>query len=47
MVNDHRTEKKVSDVQRVLDGDLDDLIKAYLVRDVENKSAELTGPDDE
>jgi peptide chain release factor 2 len=30
MVNDHRTEVKVSDVQRVMDGDLDQFIQAYL-----------------
>jgi peptide chain release factor 2 len=31
MVNDHRTELKITDVQRVMDGDIDDLIKAYLL----------------
>jgi peptide chain release factor 2 len=31
MVNDHRTEMKVTDVQSVMDGELDDLIKAYLL----------------
>ena len=30
-VNDHRTEIKVSDVDGVLDGDLDDFIRAYLL----------------
>ena len=30
MVNDHRTELKVSDVQRVMDGDLEQFIEAYL-----------------
>jgi peptide chain release factor 2 len=30
MVNDHRTERKISDVQGVMDGDLDDFIEAYL-----------------
>ena len=30
MVNDHRTEVKVSDVQRVMDGDLEQFIQAYL-----------------
>lgn len=30
MVNDHRTELKISDVYRVMDGDLDALIEAYL-----------------
>ncbi len=32
MVNDHRTELKVSDVQRVMDGDLDEFIQAFLKR---------------
>lgn len=32
MVNDHRTELKVSDVQRVMDGDLDEFIEAFLKR---------------
>jgi peptide chain release factor 2 len=32
MVNDHRTEIKVGDVQRVMDGDLDTFIQAYLKR---------------
>ncbi|HRP08821.1 MAG TPA: peptide chain release factor 2, partial [Gemmatimonadales bacterium] len=32
MVNDHRTERKVSDVQGVMDGDLDEFIEAYLKR---------------
>jgi peptide chain release factor 2 len=30
MVNDHRTEFKLTDVQSVMDGDLDPLIQAYL-----------------
>jgi peptide chain release factor 2 len=30
MVNDHRTELKMPDVQRVMDGDLDPFIEAYL-----------------
>jgi peptide chain release factor 2 len=32
MVNDHRTEVKVGDVHRVMDGDLDEFIEAYLKR---------------
>jgi peptide chain release factor 2 len=32
MVNDHRTELKVTDIQRVMDGDLDQFIEAYLKR---------------
>ncbi len=32
MVNDHRTEMKVGDVQAVMNGDLDEFIEAYLKR---------------
>jgi peptide chain release factor 2 len=32
MVNDHRTELKIGDVQRVMDGDLDPFIEAFLKR---------------
>jgi peptide chain release factor 2 len=32
LVKDHRTKEEVGDVNRVLDGDLDGLIKAYLMR---------------
>ncbi|ACY48195.1 peptide chain release factor 2 [Rhodothermus marinus] len=34
MVNDHRTETKVTDVQAVMDGDLDPFIRAYLLSQV-------------
>ena len=33
LVNDHRTEVKVTDVQAVMDGDLDVFIKAYLLQE--------------
>ena len=32
MVKDHRTKFQVGDVNRVLDGDLDEFIKAYLLK---------------
>ena len=32
MVNDHRTELKVGDVQAVMDGDLDQFIEEFLKR---------------
>ncbi len=32
MVNDHRTETKVNDAERVLDGDIDPFIQAYLLK---------------
>ena len=30
MVNDHRTDLKISDVNKVMDGNLDPFIEAYL-----------------
>ena len=30
MVNDHRTELKIPDIQRVMDGDVTPFIQAYL-----------------
>ncbi len=30
MVNDHRTELKIPDVQRIMDGDIDEFVEAYL-----------------
>lgn len=35
MVNDHRTETKVTDLQSVMDGDLDVFIKAFLMAETE------------
>ena len=32
LVKDHRTKEEVGDVNRVLDGDIDGFIKAYLMR---------------
>jgi peptide chain release factor 2 len=32
MIKDHRTKEQVGDVNRVLDGDIDDFIKTYLMR---------------
>lgn len=39
MVNDHRTETKITDVHSVMNGDLDELIKAYLLLDDELSSS--------
>ena len=36
-VNDHRTELKTSDVDGVLDGDLDELIRTYLLQSANAK----------
>ena len=38
-VNDHRTEVKTSDVNGVLDGDLDDLIRTFLLQAANQKLA--------
>ena len=32
MVKDHRTKEQVGDVNRILDGDLDQFIQAYLMK---------------
>lgn len=37
MVNDHRTELKITDADAVLDGDIDPFIKAYLLKQLEIK----------
>ncbi len=39
-VNDHRTEIKVGNVDAILDGDLDDLIRAYLLLEAQEKEKE-------
>jgi peptide chain release factor 2 len=39
MVNDHRTELKLTDVQRVMDGDLDPFMEAYLKSQVARGAA--------
>jgi peptide chain release factor 2 len=46
MVKDHRTKFQVGDVNRVLDGDLDDFIKAYLLKKALGK-LETAEPEDE
>jgi peptide chain release factor 2 len=45
MVKDHRTKLQVGDVNRVLDGDLDEFIKAYLMKKALGK-LEKPGDDD-
>lgn len=37
LVNDHRTETKKGDIQAVMDGEIDEFIKAYLLWNQENK----------
>src|SRR5262245_11066077 len=39
MVNDHRTELKIPDVQKVMDGGIDPFIEAYLKRDAQRDAA--------
>ncbi len=40
MVKDHRTQLVIGDADRVLDGDLDELIEAYLLRLLANRKGE-------
>ena len=42
MVKDHRTKMEVGNVERVLDGDLDPFIKAYLMQKAAGTLAEET-----
>ena len=46
MVKDHRTKFQVGDVTRVLDGDLDEFIKAYLMQKALGKLADAGGDED-
>jgi peptide chain release factor 2 len=41
MVNDHRTELKITDAEGVLNGDLDELIKAYLMETGGKQTSEV------
>jgi len=47
MVKDHRTKFQVGDVNRVLDGDLDDFIKAYLLKKAMGKLETATAADED
>ena len=46
MVKDHRTKHEVGDVDRVMDGDLDDFIKAALMAKAKGTLAEAASPED-
>jgi peptide chain release factor 2 len=46
MIKDHRTKHQVGDVNRVLDGDLDGLIKTYLMRKSSGTLGEVAADDD-
>ncbi len=47
MIKDHRTKFQVGDVNRVLDGDLDEFIKAYLMKKALGKLEEAAPEEDE
>jgi len=47
MVKDHRTKYEVGDVNRVLDGDLDEFIKAYLMAKASGTLGQPAAADDE
>jgi peptide chain release factor 2 len=46
MIKDHRTKEQVGDVNRVLDGDIDAFIKAYLLRKAEGTLAAAAESDE-
>jgi protein subunit release factor A len=46
MVKDHRTKESVGDVNRVLDGDIDGLIKTFLMKKASGTLGEVAGDDD-
>ncbi len=46
MVKDHRTKESIGDVNRVLDGDIDALIKTYLMKKASGTLGEVAADDD-
>lgn len=44
LVKDHRTDYETSNVQKVLDGDIDDFIYAFLKKDLEKRGLRETSP---
>jgi peptide chain release factor 2 len=47
MIKDHRTRTQVGDVTRVLDGDLDMFIKAFLMKKANGTLGEPAADDDD
>jgi peptide chain release factor 2 len=47
MVKDHRTKEQVGDVDRVLDGDLDQFIKSYLMKRASGTLGQAAEAEDE
>ena len=46
MVKDHRTKEQVGDPERVLDGDIDQFIKTYLMKKSSGTLGEPAAEDD-
>ena len=46
MVKDHRTKEQVGDVNRILDGDLDQFIKTYLMKKAAGTLSAATADED-
>ena len=46
LVKDHRTKEQVGDVNRVLDGDIDGFIKAFLMKRANGTLGEPAADDD-
>jgi peptide chain release factor 2 len=47
LVKDHRTKEQVGDVNRVLDGDIDILIKTFLMKKANGTLGEVSPSDDD
>ena len=47
LVKDHRTKEQVGDVNRVLDGDIDVLIKTFLMKKANGTLGEAAATDDD
>jgi peptide chain release factor 2 len=47
MIKDHRTRMEIGDIHRILDGDLDPFIKAYLMRKASGTLGAPVAPDEE
>ena len=47
LVKDHRTKEQIGDVNRVLDGDIDVLIKTFLMKKANGTLGEVSPSDDD
>jgi peptide chain release factor 2 len=47
LIKDHRTKEEVGDVNRVLDGDIDNFIKTYLMRKASGTLGQAVSSEDD